>query len=171
MYFKALPKMYYPYKQGTKTTHTIVTDIFRRVHLDKFFQNRLALTEYYVNDMDTPESVAHRAYGSTKYHWIVLLANNIVDVQREWPLSGRNLIAYVDDKYGTSNRTDVHHYVMNEDKDVIVDWESVLVANGTYLAVTNLEYETDLNDKKRQIYLLQSKYLTDITSQYKRLVK
>ena len=53
MYFKALPKMYYPYKAGTDTRHTIVTDIFRRVHLDKYFQNRLALTEIYLNDGET----------------------------------------------------------------------------------------------------------------------
>ena len=31
---------------------------------------------------------------------------------------------------------------MDEDKDVIVDWDATLVANGSYLAVTNLEYET-----------------------------
>ena len=171
MYFKALPKMYYPYKDGTKTRHTIVTDIFRRVHLDKYFQNRLGLIERYLNDGETPELVAHQYYGSTKYHWLILLANNITDVQREWPLSQRALAAYTDDKYGINNREDVHHYVMDEDKDVIVDWDATLVANGSYLAVTNLEYETDLNDKKRQIHLLDKVFLTDITSQYRRLVK
>jgi len=81
------------------------------------------------------------------------------------------LVAYVDNKYGSENRTDVHHYVMDEDKDVIVDWDSTLVADGSYLAVTNLEYETDLNDKKRQIQLLDKVFLTDIITQYKRLVK
>ena len=167
MYFKALPKMFYPYNGK----QTIVPDIFRRVHLDVFFKNRLALIEYYLNDDETPEMVAHKVYGSVKYHWVVLLANKITDVQRDWPLSQRVLVLYVDDKYGKDNRTDVHHYVMSEDKDVIVDWDSVLVANGTYLAVTNLEYETDLNDKKRQIHLLDKAFLMDIVTQYRRLVK
>lgn len=171
MYFKALPKMYYPYKDGTKTIHTIVTDIFRRVHLDKFFQNKLTLISYYIGDGETPEIVADKFYGSSKYHWLVIICNNIADVQREWPISQRSLVAYVDNKYGSENRTDVHHYVMDEDKDVIVDWDSTLVADGSYLAVTNLEYETDLNDKKRQIQLLDKVFLTDIITQYKRLVK
>ena len=167
MYFKALPKMFYPYGQ----TKTIVPDIFRRVHLDKYFQNRLNLLEYYITDGDTPEIVADKFYGSVKYHWLVLVANNIIDVQREWPLSQTQIVAYVDDKYGTDNRTDLHHYVMDEDKDVIVDWDATLVAKGSYLAVTNLEYENDLNDKKRPILLLHKEFLRDITAQYLRLVK
>lgn len=167
MYFKALPKMYYPFSGG----HTIVPDIFRRVHLDKYFQNRLNLVSYYIGDGETPEIVADKFYGSTKYHWLILICNNIVDVKREWPLSNSALNAYVKDKYGEDNSTDVHHYVMSEDKNAIVDWDSLLVANGSYLAVTNLEYETDLNDKKSQIFLLHKQFLRDITQQYLRLVK
>ena len=167
MYFKALPKMYYPYNGK----HTIVPDIFRRIHLDKYFQNRLNLLQYYIGDGESPEIVADKFYGSSKYHWLVIIANNIVDVQREWPLSDRSLQLYIDDKYGIDNKTDVHHYVMEEDKDVIVDWDATFVANGTYTAVTNLDYETDLNDKKRQIFLLNKSFLRDITQQYLRLVK
>jgi len=167
MYFKALPKMFYPYGD----TKTVVPDIFRRVHLDKYFQNRLHLQEYYISDQESPEIVADKFYGSSKYHWLVIIANNIVDVKREWPLSNNSLVAYCDDKYGEDNRTDVHHYVMTEDKTVIVDWDATLVANGSYQAVTNLEYETGLNDAKRQILLLHKQFLRDITAQYLRLVK
>jgi hypothetical protein len=81
------------------------------------------------------------------------------------------LVAYCDEKYGEGNRTAVHHYVMTEDKTVIVDWDATLVANGSYQAVTNLEYETGLNDAKRQILLLHKQFLRDITAQYLRLVK
>lgn len=167
MYFKALPKIYYPYGD----TQTIVPDIFRRVHLDKYFQNRLHLQSYYINDHESPEIVSDKFYGSGKYHWLVIIANNIVDVKREWPLSSNSLIAYCDDKYGEGNRTDVHHYVMTEDRTVIVDWDASKVTSGDYESVTNLEYETDLNDSKRQIFLLHKQFLRDITAQYLRLVK
>ena len=159
--------MFYPYGD----TKTVVPDIFRRVHLDKYFQNRLHLQEYYISDQESPEIVADKFYGSSKYHWLVIIANNIVDVKREWPLSNNSLVAYCDEKYGEGNRTAVHHYVMTEDKTVIVDWDATLVANGSYQAVTNLEYETDLNDAKRQILLLHKQFLRDITAQYLRLVK
>jgi len=159
--------MFYPYGD----TKTVVPDIFRRVHLDKYFQNRLHLQEYYISDQESPEIVADKFYGSSKYHWLVIIANNIVDVKREWPLSNNSLVAYCDEKYGEGNRTAVHHYVMTEDKTVIVDWDATLVANGSYQAVTNLEYETGLNDAKRQILLLHKQFLRDITAQYLRLVK
>ena len=167
MYFKALPKLYYPYNG----TQTIVSDIFRRVQLNKFFDNRLNLVSYYIGDGETPELVADKFYGSSKYHWLVMIDNNLVDVKREWPLSQRTLNLYVDDKYGAENKTDIHHYVMAEDRTVVVDWDSVKVASGDYEALTNLEYEADLNDNKRQIFLLHKSYLRDITAQYLRLVK
>mgnify|MGYP002838176768 CR=1 FL=1 len=80
--------MFYPYGD----TKTVVPDIFRRVHLDKYFQNRLHLQEYYISDAESPEIGADKFYGSSKYHWLVIIANNIVDVKREWPLSSNALI-------------------------------------------------------------------------------
>ena len=74
MYFKSLPKIKYPWKDSTgKFRSAIVPDIFRRIQLDKFFSNRLSLIEVFLNDTDTPESVAYDYYGSTKYHWVILL--------------------------------------------------------------------------------------------------
>ena len=60
---------------------------------------------------------------------------------------------------------------MKDHKDIIVDWDAVKVANGDYLAVTNIDYETELNDDKRQIYLLDKRFVSDIIQQYKKLVK
>ena len=172
MYFEALPKIYYPYKDGNKKlVQTTVPDIFRRIHLDKFFKNRTTMLDFYITDGETPEMIAHEYYGSSKYHWIVLIANDIVDVKREWPMSQPDLILYTEDKYGKNNITDVHHYVMKDHTDIIVDWDAAKVATGDYLAVTNLNYEEDINEKKRSIFLLEKKYLSEIVQQYKRLVR
>ena len=44
MYFRALPKMIYPWKDANKKQRQIIVpDIFRRVHVDKFFKNKLNL--------------------------------------------------------------------------------------------------------------------------------
>jgi len=172
MYFKALPKIKYPWKDNTGKFHgAVVPDIFRRIQLDKFFSNRLALVEYFIGDVDTPESVAYDYYGSTKYHWLVLLANNIIDVDREWPLSDRNLSSYIADKYGANNSQDVHHYVDSTNTNIIVDWDAVKLANGTIKEITNYTYEADKNELKRQVFLLDKRYLKDIVAQYKKLVK
>ena len=170
-YFKSLPKIIYPYKdKDNNQIFTTVPDIFRRVQLDRFFKNRNTLLDTFLNDGETPESVAHDYYGNTNYHWVVLLANDIVDVKREWPMSTENVIRYVKDKYGENNSLDVHHYVI-KDTETIVDWDAAKVASGDYQAVTNLQYEEDINDKKRQIFLLDKRYLKDIIQQYKKLVK
>ena len=102
--------MLYPYtdKNGNRK-QTIVTDVFRRILLDKFFKNKAALTGYYVSDGDTPELIAYKEYGDVNLHWIILLANDIVDLNKEWPLSTEDLILYITDKYGANNISDVHH--------------------------------------------------------------
>ena len=171
MYFKALPKLFYPYKRNGKTTRTVVPDIFRRVQLDRFFKFKQALLSYYISDSEAPEHVAHKIYGNTTYHWIVLIANDIIDVSREWPKSNEQLTLYCNDKYGISNSGEVHHYVMVSDKSIICDWDATRLANSEIEAVTHREYEEDINNNKRQIFLLDPKYLGEIVLQYKSLVK
>ena len=36
--------------------------------------------------------------------------------------------------------------------------------------LSNYDYENDLNDRKRQIFLLNKRYVKDLVSQYKKLV-
>ena len=172
MYFKQMPKIKYPWEDKNGKFHgAVVPDIFRRVQLDKFFKNRQILVEFWVPDGDQPEHVAYNYYGSMQYHWLVLLANNIVDTKREWPLSHRDLVSYVDDKYGAGNATSTHHYVDSVKTELIVDWDAGKLASGEIKAVTNFNYENDKNDNKRQIFLLDRRFLKDIVTQYKKLVK
>ena len=167
MYFKQFPKLFYP----TGNTKTLVPDIFRRIHMDKFFANRSILTPYYVTDGETPELVSQNLYGSTKYHWLILLANDIIDVNKEWPKSQEELVLYVKDKYGANNSSDIHHYVLTADRTIVVDWDATKAVDGTYTALTNLEYEEEVNDKKRQIKVLNPIFLSTIAKQFKKLMK
>ena len=100
-----------------------------------------------------------------------MLINNIVDVNKEWPLSQEDLVTYCEDKYGANNIKDTHHYVLVSDNTVIVDWDATKVSNGTYKEVTNFEYEENLNEEKRQILVLGSEYIFSMKSQFKKLIK
>lgn len=168
MYFDSLPKIAYPYNKQKK--QTILPDIFRRAILDKFFKNRAILERYYVKDFETPEILAHKLYGRSDYHWILLLANDIIDVQREWPISQEELVTYVNDKYGANNSSSIHHWVLKEDKSVIVDWDAQQELDAKIESVTNLDYETDLNEQKRQIIIPPAEEIEKIVETYKRLV-
>ena len=168
MYFQSLPKIAYPY--NNQKTHTIVPDIFRRAILDKFFKNRMIIDKYYVKDYETPEILADKLYGRSDYHWVLLLANDIVDVQREWPISQEEVVTYVNDKYGSNNSSSIHHWVLKEDKSVIVDWDAQQELDNKIESVTNLDYETDLNEQKRQIIIPPAEQIEQIVETYKRLV-
>ena len=169
MYFDSLPKIAYPYNKQKK--QTILPDIFRRAILDKFFKNRAILERYYVKDFETPEILAHKLYGRSDYHWILLLANDIIDVQREWPISQEELVTYVNDKYGANNSSSIHHWVLKEDKSVIVDWDAQQELDNKIESITNLDYETDLNEQKRQIIVPPAAQVEEIVETYKRLVR
>ena len=134
-------------------------------------RNKLYCLIYSVElDFETPEILAHKLYGRSDYHWILLLANDIIDVQREWPISQEEIITYVTDKYGANNSSSIHHWVLKEDKSVIVDWDAQQELDNKIESVTNLDYETDLNEQKRQIIIPPAEQIEQIVETYKRLV-
>lgn len=173
MFFQSMPKM--RYNIGDKPR--VVTDIFKRVALSKFQNSKLALQEYYVKDRETPESIAYDFYRSSTYHWVVLIVNNIVDVHSEWPRPQNSLFEYVEEKYGANNASEIHHYVLKKDvndndvtEEIYVDYNAADLASGKIESITNYKYEEELNDDKRQIYLLKPKYVGEIVNSYKRLI-
>jgi hypothetical protein len=166
MFFKAMPRI--GYKVDGKTVST--KDIFRRVGLDRKYNNRLALDSYYVRDGETPDIVANNVYGSSNYHWVILTVNNIVNPYEEWPRKEAELFDYTESKYGVGNALLDHHYRLTSNTDIIVDYDSTKIADGDIEAVSNYDFELDLNQSKRQIYLLKTDYLAGFVTNYKKLM-
>jgi len=166
MFFKAMPTI--GYKVDGKTVST--KDIFRRVGLDRKYNNRLALDSYYVRDGETPDIVANNVYGSSNYHWVILTVNNIVNPYEEWPRKEAELFDYTESKYGVGNALLDHHYRLTSNTDIIVDYDSTKIADGDIEAVSNYDFELDLNQSKRQIYLLKTDYLAGFVTNYKKLM-
>ena len=85
------------------TSYDIVTIIIARFAFEKSLKENSALFySYDIQDGDTPEIIANKYYGSPEKHWIVMLFNDIVDPQYDWPLTDRNLIVYINDKYSAN---------------------------------------------------------------------
>ena len=96
--FENYPKIEYDFitEYGTFTKEML--NIFRRVSLTKeTMKNASNYKLYTINDGDTPERIAFEAYDDERLWWIVLLANDILDVQNEWPKSVTNLTRLFDD--------------------------------------------------------------------------
>lgn len=166
MFFKAMPKI--SYKTGDKTILT--KDIFRRVGLDRKKNNKLAVNAYYIKDGETPDMLANNFYGSSKYHWILLIVNDIVSVNEEWPKNQELMFTYTESKYGIGNASLDHHYRLTSDISIIVDHDASAITAGTIEAVSNLDYELQLNEEKRQIFVLKPEFLAEFIVSYKSLM-
>jgi len=146
-------------------------DIFRRVAKNKYFQNSVYLDTYTVKDGQTPEHIAYKLYGDAQYHWIVLLANDILDVYHEWPMSTDSLIKMCKDKYGETSIYATHHYALESNKDIRIDYDPDKFASGEIVAIDNFTYELLENEKKAEIILLKPEYLNQFVGQFKDLIQ
>ena len=58
----------------------VVTNLLRRVALRQKVSADVLVFDYYdVKDGETPEIIAHKLYGDSELHWVILLINNITD--------------------------------------------------------------------------------------------
>ena len=105
-YFNYFPKTFYTSNNDVNGVEAITNIIARFAFDSQLKENTSAFYPYQVQDSDTPEIIADKYYGNVEYHWVVLLFNNIIDPQFDWPLKSDTLIDYIDKKYtanGTAN--------------------------------------------------------------------
>lgn len=161
--------------------YTTTKNLFKRGVINSALLNNIAnFTQYKIEGDDRPDNVAKKFYNDVNLDWIVLLTNNIVNIETEWPLSNDGFENYMLDKYGTeSNFVQVHHYesvrVVDSTGDLIVPGGLEVPANFSVTffdegiqqqvsisrvqPITNFEYESKREDDKRNIYLLKDFYV------------
>jgi len=107
-YFNYFPKTIYS-NSDTSNGLDSVTNIIARFGFEQSLKNNSsAFYKYQIQESDTPEIIAYKYYGSAERHWIVLLFNDIVDPQFDWPLKYDTFIEFVGAKYaanGAANTT------------------------------------------------------------------
>ena len=158
-------------------------NLFKKGKLrEDIFQDLAFFTKYQIKGNDRPDNVAFEVYDDSSLDWLVLLCNNIVNIQTEWPLPQQQFDEYMLEKYGNYDTlySGVHHY---ETREVKNSQGVIIVAAGlqvpsTYsvsyydyfidqqidsgniaVPITNYEYEEKLENDKRNIYILKSQYL------------
>lgn len=147
MYFSNFPKIYYEFDIGKDVILKPITDITANVRMRKEILNNITVYDLYdIQDGETPEVLADKIYGSSQYHWIIMLANDRYDYIRDWPMQSDVLENYIMSKYTMEQLGDTHHW----EKD------GLIVDSNTYQAysVSNWDYEIRQNDLKRRIKLI-----------------
>ena len=154
----------------TPNTATLVTDIFRRISTNKFKNNVVFLQTITVPDGYTIEQVSDKFYSSPDYHWVIMAVNDIVDARKEWPMGNSDLLAYCKKKYGETGIYLPHHYRTSDEPKLVVDYDAADLASDAINVVSNYEYEEELNNGKREIKILDPKYLAEFVSVYSNLI-
>ena len=163
--------------------YSVVKNFFKRAKLrDDIFQDLAFFTKYIVIGDDRPDTVATKVYDDPTLDWVVLLSNNIVSIQSEWPLGQAAFNTYVTEKYGdeTTLYSGIHHYESREvkanDGTIIIpsgarvsvgqsvsffdeDSSQQVIRTDVAMPVTNYMFEEKLNDEKRNIFILKPIYL------------
>ena len=183
-YFSEVPNFEYVSRlpDAKISDYITVKNFFKKGFLrEDIFQNLSFFTQYSITGNDRPDNVAFEIYQDSTLDWLVLMANNIVNIQNEWPISNTDFDELMLDKYGSYDTlfNGIHHYETLE----VTDARGVKIVNAglkvesdysiTFfderanqmktvtptIPVTNYQYEQKVNEDKRNIYLLQPRYL------------
>jgi len=184
-YFRQVPEFEYVSRlPGANIGDYIrVKNLFKKGKIrEDIFQNLAFFEKYKIIGDDRPDNVAFEVYEDSKLDWIVLLSNNILNVQSEWPLPQTDFDRFVLDKYGDYNTlyNGIHHYETEEvknsqgvtivpaglqvDSSYSVSYydyfiEQQITIENIAIPVTNYEYEEKIDDNKRNIFLLKNDYI------------
>jgi len=83
-YFELLPKI--TYKFGNVEYE--VANIFTRIGLNENFFNSQDL--YYQErreNQTSPDKTSFEKYQTFDYYWLLMLANNVYDINKDWPIN------------------------------------------------------------------------------------
>ena len=150
----------------------LVTNLLKRVAVrSKVRSNTLLYDTYDVKEGETPEILADKLYGDAELHWVILFVNNVIDVYHQWPQNQNQFLAYINNKYSDVDAT--HHYEISQvsgDTTIKIDIGTDNTDYPTASIVTNYEYEEDLQDKKRQVKLLDPAYIEPIVAEFEAMM-
>ena len=171
-----------------------VKNLFKRTKISQtVFDDLTYFTKYQIIADERPDNVAYKVYGDSNLDWMVMIANNITNLQNEWPLEEQSFYRFLINKYGSEAGIEtVHHY---ESQKVIDSKEKVIVPKGlevpsnysvTFLdsgtkteqirtnitdAITNRQFEERVQDEKRNIFLIKPRFIGLIIEEMERVME
>jgi hypothetical protein len=185
-YFSYFPTTAHDLKGDGKTVY--LQNILRRFKIRSSVKNKVGtFHKYDIQAGDRPDTIANKFYGNSKWAWVVLHYNDIQDPIWEWPMFDPMFNDYVSQKYGSiaSAQSTVHEYrwiyqpkeitfdgIVTEEKYHVIDLTKYnTLAPAERKSVTQYDYEVEINDAKRSINLLDPKFLPQLESEVKTIIR
>ena len=191
MFFDIVPNIEYDEKPisypFSESDFVVAKNFFRRYKInDDVFQYAVFFKKYTIKDGERPETLAEKFYGNQFYDWVILLTNNMVNAQYDWPRTNYEIYKMVEEEFDDPY-SEISHYEIKEtighyqaglhvDKTFYDNTHklniggSVQIKNGNEIAspITVAEYYQEENEKKREIYLLKSRFLESFVKDFKK---
>ena len=191
MFFNIVPNIEYDEKPisypFSESDFVVAKNFFRRYKInDDVFQYAVFFKKYTIKDGERPETLAEKFYGNQFYDWVILLTNNMVNAQYDWPRTNYEVYKMVeqefDDPYSEISHYEIKETIGHYQAGLHVDKTfydsthklniggSVQTKNGNEIAspITVAEYYQEENEKKREIYLLKSRFLESFVKDFKK---
>ena len=184
-YFHTFPTLPYDTDGTMPNKYQTVRNIMNRAKIkDSIKSDIAAYYPYFVQEGERPDILSFKYYGSVSYAYLILLFNNIIDPQFDWPLNTIDFENYIIAKYGSVSaaydETKFYYQIFRaevpktetrdrqEEVKFIVDETTYnALAIASRKKVTAYDYETQLNDNKRHIKLINKDLIEDVDQQYK----
>lgn len=170
-YFKHFDRVNY---NGQETVNILNSVIARY----KPIKNSSLYYYYSLLDGEQAEDVCYKLYGDTRFWWILLTINNIVDPYHDWLMSARTLESFMESKYG-DDLDGIHHFENLTTGRVSDGYDSAtyqaLLDDNQAIphniqAIGNREYEVIDNETKRNIKVISDIYIQDIQDDFEALM-
>ena len=191
MYFSIIPDLAYDEKPinspFSTSDFTVAKNFFRRYKInDDIFSSVVYFNKYAIKDGERPDVLARNFYGNQFYDWVILLTNNMVNAQYDWPMNNYELYKVLeqefDDPYSQINHYEIKQSIGHYAAGLHVDQTFyngqhklnidgvITLKNGNEICspITVAEYYQEENDKKREIYLLKKQYLQSFVDDFRK---
>ena len=182
--------IHFEYYPSVEYSDNVAKNIMVRGKIrDVVLKNSSLYYKYTIEDHLKPEIISHKYYGSPSYVWAIYYANNIFDPINDWVRTPKEMEEYIKQKYGTIegasreynfdgsiNWDNIHHFIEVDEIDkntYIIDRKTFekkrFEGNKTVKAVTFYEHENQLNEKKRNIIILDKGILMQLVGELRNL--
>ena len=190
MYFSLIPNIKYDEKPisypFSESDFVTAKNFFRRYKLnDDVFSYAVYFQQYAIVDGERPDTLAKKAYGDEFFDWVILLTNNMVNAQYDWPMTNSQIAKVLESEYENAY-SDIDHYetikigqyaaglhvdeaFYNGQHKVNIDGV-VSIKNGSEICgpVTIAENFYRENEKKREIFLLKPAFFQSFVDDFRK---
>lgn len=187
-YFENFPLIKY---KIDKNSFNSVNILSRSIILSDVFDSVDAFYPYIIKDYERPDTLSYDFYGDSNYDWVIYFSNLIIDPYFDWPLFPGTFEKFLEDKYKKTIyelQSHINHYVykgnstQSQENINRISWKMSPFTFKTLLSINSpdtvgwepiytYDYETELNDNKRSIKILNSAYIDQISLEISRIFK